>query len=357
MENSQTNYQEVNPVIHWLMFFSLIIIFLTLLISWFIWFFLYQTEIEAILINFSFTKFTIIALSFSSISLILALSLFFVNQKNIYNNVFSLLSFLLALIILLFFFFFHYKFKINEFLFIFLPWIITIVSSNVLVISTSINLITTNNNLNDSEEERNSAMLINEDKNFLKNTQQLQDKTLINDETKEINIITKDLISDYITNKYQEKNEFLSLTRSFNGLTISKKDTKINKLPNRNSNHNNLELPEVKWSKEQIEAVWEKAEIIPGVNKDLYRKDYAGAWMFFSAFIDKINETIHDVRNYGWTIVNHKPLSQNGTNDLENLQPMNIINALAKGENYPKWRTKISSRGNENIIKEQIWSD
>lgn len=113
----------------------------------------------------------------------------------------------------------------------------------------------------------------------------------------------------------------------------------------------------IKWNETEIKEIWEKAIIIPGVNKDLYRQDYAGAWMFFSAFIADADETNIDLRSYSWTITNHKPLSQEGTNNINNLEPMNVINALSKGEDYPKWKTRISSRGNENIIKEQIWSE
>lgn len=108
------------------------------------------------------------------------------------------------------------------------------------------------------------------------------------------------------------------------------------------------------WTLEQIEAAWEKAEIIDGVSDKLYRKDYAGAWMFHDSFTTDYT-VAHNIETYSWTIVLHRPASQHGTTELYNLDPMNIVNAKSKGENYPSWKTKISSKGNKNITKEQNW--
>lgn len=108
------------------------------------------------------------------------------------------------------------------------------------------------------------------------------------------------------------------------------------------------------WTLEQIEAVWEKAEIIDGVSDKLYRKDYGGAWMFRDSFTTDYSAA-DNLETYSWTIVLHRPTSQQGTTELYNLDPMNIVNAKSKGENYPSWKTKISSKGNKNIAKEQHW--
>jgi len=108
------------------------------------------------------------------------------------------------------------------------------------------------------------------------------------------------------------------------------------------------------WTPEQVQVVWAKAEIITGVNDKLYRKDYAGAWMFRDSFKNTIEDT-DNTKTYSWTIVLHRPLSQGGTIDSYNLDPMNVINAKAKGEDYPRWRTQLSSKENENVVKEQVW--
>ncbi|WP_342275817.1 hypothetical protein [Spiroplasma endosymbiont of Nebria brevicollis] len=108
------------------------------------------------------------------------------------------------------------------------------------------------------------------------------------------------------------------------------------------------------WTLNQIQTVWEKAETIEGVSDKLYRKDYAGAWMFRDSFTNDLSEASNE-KTYSWTIVLHRPASQSGTTELYNLDPMNVVNAKNKAENYPRWTTKLSSKGNENIIKEQNW--
>lgn len=108
------------------------------------------------------------------------------------------------------------------------------------------------------------------------------------------------------------------------------------------------------WTLEQIEAAWAKAETIDGVSNKLYRKDYAGAWMFRDSFTTDYTAA-DNIETYSWTIVLHRPVGQQGTTELYNLDPMNIVNAKSKGENYPSWKTKISSKGNKNIIREQNW--
>lgn len=108
------------------------------------------------------------------------------------------------------------------------------------------------------------------------------------------------------------------------------------------------------WTLDQIQTVWEKAETIDGVSEKLYRKDYAGAWMFRDSFTNDLSEANNE-KTYSWTIVLHRPASQSGTTELYNLDPMNVVNAKNKGENYPRWTTKLSSKGNENIIKMQNW--
>lgn len=109
-----------------------------------------------------------------------------------------------------------------------------------------------------------------------------------------------------------------------------------------------------RWTLDQIQTVWEKAETIDGVSDKLYRKDYAGAWMFRDSFTNDLSEANNE-KTYSWTIVLHRPASQSGTTELYNLDPMNIVNAENKGENYPRWTTKLSSKGNENIVKMQNW--
>lgn len=120
-----------------------------------------------------------------------------------------------------------------------------------------------------------------------------------------------------------------------------------------NYDNNNYVL---QFSNEQIEETWNKGQIITDLDPNLYRKDYAGALMYKQSFV--ANPTIYSENNtksYNWTIALQKPLSQNGTTDISNLQPVNTLNVLSKGDNYPQWTTKIFFNDKENIIKEQNW--
>ncbi|WP_400255334.1 hypothetical protein [Spiroplasma endosymbiont of Cleonymus obscurus] len=151
-----------------------------------------------------------------------------------------------------------------------------------------------------------------------------------------------------------------SETSNFNeqATTITVEETQpIIEKTNTNTKKETIEVQKVTthhWTLEQIEAVWEKAEIIDGVSDKLYRKDYGGAWMFRDSFTTDYSAA-DNLETYSWTIVLHRPTSQQGTTELYNLDPMNIVNAKSKGENYPSWKTKISSKGNKNIAKEQHW--
>lgn len=349
MAKRSNGLAKINPVIRWLMPLSLIIIFLTLLTSWLLWFFLYRETIEAMIVNFSFITFSIVILSLAGLALFFALPLLFQNKKGVTNSFFSLLSFILTLTIVATTLLFYRNLKIDNFLLIVLPWIITIVATAFLFLASGINLViikednkvTRAKELHKTVKEPLTNTFVNN--NLTKQDNNLNLMTNVKQEVKESEI------SSFVTRKKEEialtdftsaKDKIVSqLNKSLNFTKTDKNTTTTN------------------WTKNQIKEVWEKATIIPGVDKDLYRKDYAGAWMFFGGFVNLSEDTSVNFRSYSWTIMQNKPLSQKGTNDLENLSPMNVMNALTKGQSYPKWKTKISSRGNENIIKEQIWSD
>lgn len=96
------------------------------------------------------------------------------------------------------------------------------------------------------------------------------------------------------------------------------------------------------YTEEQIEQVWQKARIVANNNPNVFRQDYAGAW---------IRRDQYGNRNakYGWEIDHCLPESQGGTDDLSNLYPLHWQNNASKGNNYPSWQTVISSEGNKNI--------
>ncbi|WP_375316957.1 hypothetical protein [Spiroplasma endosymbiont of Virgichneumon dumeticola] len=115
-------------------------------------------------------------------------------------------------------------------------------------------------------------------------------------------------------------------------------------------------LPLKVWTKEQINTAWERGLITPTYEAEAYRSDYAGALMFKGSFIANPNvEENNNVRSYSWTIVYQRPLVAGGTEETSNLWPLNCINALAKGQDYPKWQTTITFNGRQNVLKNKKW--
>ena len=80
-----------------------------------------------------------------------------------------------------------------------------------------------------------------------------------------------------------------------------------------------------------IEAVWEKGEIEPDYPG--FRKDVCGASMQRS----KYGKT----ERWGWEIDHKEPVSKGGSDDLDNLQPLQWENNRHKGDDHPNWDCKI----------------
>lgn len=82
-----------------------------------------------------------------------------------------------------------------------------------------------------------------------------------------------------------------------------------------------------------IQAVWDKAKEDPGFN--IFKKDVCSA----TIKQDDYGETTA----YGWEIDHIKPVSQDGSDSLNNLQPLHWENNRYKGGNYPNWNCKKKS--------------
>jgi hypothetical protein len=80
-------------------------------------------------------------------------------------------------------------------------------------------------------------------------------------------------------------------------------------------------------------AVWQKAQIIPGYNAAVLRKDMCGAWIQW----DQHGLTT----NYGWEIDHNRPVALNGADEIANLWPLHWSNNRYKSDNFPQWYCKI----------------
>jgi len=81
------------------------------------------------------------------------------------------------------------------------------------------------------------------------------------------------------------------------------------------------------FTQEEIDAAWEKGEVAPGQDPDLYRQDKSGNIIYqYSYGKDS---------DMGWNVDHSKPLHEGGTYHPNNLQPFQTEQNKAKGSVYP----------------------
>lgn len=99
--------------------------------------------------------------------------------------------------------------------------------------------------------------------------------------------------------------------------------------------------------------MWNKAKIIDGEDPAVFRQDYAGAWI-------KRDEYGNTESTLECEIVHRKPVANDGSDDLSNLDPLQWNNNRTKIDDYLQWRTTMkageSLTGRHyNVEKERWW--
>ena len=100
-------------------------------------------------------------------------------------------------------------------------------------------------------------------------------------------------------------------------------------------------------------SVWEKGQIVDGLNPDMYRKDPCGALIVWDKYGMQDNM-------YGWEIDHIFPkskledmgISASFIDDLRNLRPMQHENNASKSVDYPSYVAVVTAKGNKNFRKE-----
>ncbi len=86
------------------------------------------------------------------------------------------------------------------------------------------------------------------------------------------------------------------------------------------------------WTREEIDAVWQKAKVIQGYDPSVIRQDSCSTWIHYSEF------GINTKDGVGWEIDHIKPVSESGSDDLSNLQALQWENNKFKGDDWPTWK-------------------
>ncbi len=98
------------------------------------------------------------------------------------------------------------------------------------------------------------------------------------------------------------------------------------------------------FTEELIQKVWEKGEVVPNYDSDVWRKDKCSAWIHRKEYANR------DIKT-GWEVSHIKPKAKGGTDDLSNLRPLQWENNVASKDGPLK--CVVVSKGNKNVDVEE----
>jgi hypothetical protein len=94
------------------------------------------------------------------------------------------------------------------------------------------------------------------------------------------------------------------------------------------------------WTEQQIQAVWNKGQVVEKFNPDKWRKDTCGAWISRGQHGNK--DSI-----FGWEIDHITPVADGGTDDVSNLRPLQWENEVGKKDG--KLTCFVTAYGGQNM--------
>ncbi len=99
---------------------------------------------------------------------------------------------------------------------------------------------------------------------------------------------------------------------------------------------------EKRFSENTIQAVWLMGQVILGYDSTKYRKDQCGAWISREKHGDRNS-------NFGWEIDHIKPASEGGSDDLDNLRPLQWENNVTTSNGRLTCPVKADGTTNRKI--------
>lgn len=99
------------------------------------------------------------------------------------------------------------------------------------------------------------------------------------------------------------------------------------------------------WTPKEIQDIWEKAEIVPGNDKNKRRKDQCGAWIRRELYGAASTQESHTSEK--WQVDHIKPESKEGKDVVSNARPLQWYNNDCRQNK--RLKTRVVASGDDNV--------